>query len=97
VQEGKIDFAMDAYFSDDQAKLFDYSHHYNNLTPQVFCRAERPARVTRIADLKKYRGCGMLGASYAHCGLKVEELDLGVNTYEALLSKLKAGGCDYFC
>jgi ABC-type amino acid transport substrate-binding protein len=38
----------------------------------------------------------MIGASYAHYGLKEEELDLGVNTYEALIVKLKAGRCDYF-
>jgi polar amino acid transport system substrate-binding protein len=96
VQEGKVDFAMDAYHSDERAKLYEFSHHYNTLTPQVFFRTQKPITVTVIADLKKYKGCGMLGASYAHYGLKAEELDLGVNTYEGMLAKLKAGRCDYF-
>lgn len=96
VQMGKVDFAMDAYYSPERAALFDYSHHYNTLTPQVFFRTQRPVAISTVVDLKKYRGCGMIGASYAHYGLSADELDLGVNTYEAMLAKLEAGRCDYF-
>jgi len=96
VQEGQIDFAMDAYHSPSRAQIFDYTRHYSTLTPQVFYRAQQPVVVSKMADLKRYKGCGMIGASYAHYGLEPEELDLGVNTYEALITKLKAGRCDYF-
>lgn len=96
VQEGRVDFAMDAYHSPARAQIFDYTRHYNTLTPQVFYRAQQPVVVSNMSDLKKYKGCGMIGASYAHYGLRAEELDLGVNTYEALITKLKAGRCDYF-
>ena len=96
VQEGKIDFAMDAYYSAERAKVFQYSRHYNTLTPQVFYRAQKPVRVRVVADLKNYKGCGMLGASYEHYKLAATDLDLGVNTYEGMMAKLKAGRCDYF-
>ena len=95
VETGQIDFAMDAYYDADRAKRFAYTTHYNTLTPQVFFLASRPVRVKALADLKKYRGCGMIGASYAHYGLGPKELDLGVG-YESLIKKLKAQRCDYF-
>lgn len=96
VEAGEIDYAMDAYFNTDREKLFAFSRHYNTLTPQVFFRAQSTVKIQKMADLPYYRGCGMLGASYAHYGLKSEQLDLGVNTYQALIAKLKAQRCDYF-
>lgn len=96
VRAGQVDFAMDAYFDAERAKVFAYSRSYSTLTPQVFFRAEQPLAVAVVADLKRYRGCGMIGASYLHYGLQPSELDLGVNTYEAMIAKLKAGRCDYF-
>lgn len=96
VQAGDIDFAMDAYFDSDRAKLFSYSRRYNTLTPQVFYRTQNPVSIRVKADLKRYKGCGMLGASYAHYGLNASDLDLGVNTYQAMIDKLKLGRCDYF-
>ncbi|TXH89312.1 MAG: amino acid ABC transporter substrate-binding protein [Rhodoferax sp.] len=96
VEAGEIDFAMDAYYSPERDKLFAFSRHYNTLTPQVFYRADSPVQVHNKADLQRYRGCGMLGASYAHYGLRSEQLDLGVNTYQGMIAKLKARRCDYF-
>ena len=96
VENREVDFAMDAYFNPEREKVFAYSRHYNTLTPQVFFRAEAPLKVVAKADLQPYRGCGMLGASYAHYGLRSEQLDLGVNTYQGMINKLKANRCDYF-
>lgn len=96
VEEGRIDFAMDGYRDEERERIFAYSRHYSVLTPQVFFRKQRPVVVSDRAELKRFRGCGMLGASYAHYGLAPEELDLGVNTYEGMVAKLKAGRCDYF-
>lgn len=96
VEAGDIDYAMDAYFNTERDKLFAFSRHYNTLTPQVFYRADSPVEVRSTADLQRYRGCGMLGASYAHYGLQSEQLDLGVNTYQGMITKLKAQRCDYF-
>ena len=46
-------------------------------------------------DLKKYRGCGILGYSYAHYNIQSEQLDLTPD-YGAIYRKLNAGRCDYF-
>ncbi|GAA5174181.1 hypothetical protein GCM10025771_03230 [Niveibacterium umoris] len=96
VETGEIDYAMDAYADPERARRFAYSAHYNTLTPQVFFRADTPLNIRTIADLKHYRGCGMIGASYAHYGLDPRDLDLGVTTYDAMIRKLKAGRCDFF-
>lgn len=95
VESGKVDFAMDAYFDVERAKRFAYSTHYNTLTPQVFYRAQHPVLIRDVSDLRKYRGCGMNGASYAHYGLLPADLDLG-SGYDQMVNKLKAGRCDYF-
>lgn len=96
VTDGEIDFAMNAYHDEQRARRLSYSVRYQSLTPQVFYTRSRPIQVSGVADLQKYRGCGMIGASYAHYGLAPEALDLGVNSYARLIEKLKAGRCDYF-
>ena len=86
---------MDAYFDLDREKLFTYSTHYNTLTPQIFFRRDHPVDFSSRAALKKFRGCGVLGTSYTHYGMRSSELDLGPNR-EALFNKLFAKRCDYF-
>ena len=95
VQNGQIDFAMGAYFNDERAKVFDYSIHYNTLTPQIFYLAASPVAASQLSELKRYHGCGIYGSSYAHYGLKSEDLDLGAG-YDSLLRKMAARRCDYF-
>jgi len=95
VEQGKIDFAMDGYFDDERAKRFSYSTHYSTLTPQVYFLARKPVAVNSLADLKRHKGCGLIGASYAHYGLASTELDLSTG-YDSLFRKLKAGRCEYF-
>ena len=95
VQNGNIEFAMGAYFSEARAQIFDYSIHYNTLTPQIFFLTSNPVIVSDLNSLRRYRGCGLLGSSYIHYGLKNEELDLGAG-YDSLLRKLRAKRCDYF-
>ena len=95
VESGSIDFAMDGYYDAERAKRFAYSAHYNTLTPQVFYRPDRPVVLKSLNDLKKYKGCGMNGASYQHYGLNATDLDLGIG-YDRMIQKLQAKRCDYF-
>ena len=95
VQNGRIDFVQGAYYDEDRAKIFDYSNHYHTLTPQVFYRIDTPIKVKQLGDLRKYRGCGIYGSSYAHYGLTQKDLDLGPG-YASMVNKLMAGRCDYF-
>ncbi|XHS78547.1 substrate-binding periplasmic protein [Burkholderiaceae bacterium UC74_6] len=96
VEAGHLDYALGAYYSDERARRFSYSVPYSRGTPQVFFLRSRQLAISRKEDLLKFHGCGLAGGSYAHYGLKPAELDLGVNTYERLVKKLKAGRCDYF-
>ena len=95
VQNRRIDFVLGAYFDSERAKIFDYSNHYYTLTPQVFYLATKPIVIRALADLKRYHGCGIYGSTYAHYGLRPEELDLGPG-YDSMIKKLRAGRCDYF-
>lgn len=95
VQTGNIDFAMDAYFDLDRDRNFSYSTHYITLTPQIFYLKSRPVVAQKAADLKRYRGCGVLGTSYTHYGMRPENFDLGPDR-DVLFKKMFAGRCDYF-
>ncbi len=95
VEEGIIDFALGVYFNDERAKVYDYSTHYNTLTPQIFYRASNPVHITRASDLKKFRGCGIYGSSYVHYQINSDDLVMG-SDYDSLYRKLLAGRCDYF-
>ena len=96
VAAGQIDFASGAYFSEERAKTYAYSQPYKTLTPQVFMRKASGVQIESVADLVRYRGCGMLGSSYSHYGLRAGDLDQGSNSYAAMIKKLKVGRCDYF-
>jgi polar amino acid transport system substrate-binding protein len=96
VRNGRIDFAMDGYFDAERAKRFTYTRHYSTLTPQVFFPRGAPIDIATRDDLRRYRGCGMSGASYAHYGLRAADLDLGVTAYDQMVRKLQAGRCQYF-
>lgn len=95
VENGQIDFAMDAYFDTARAAVFDYSIHYSTLTPQLFYLTANPLIINSVGDLKKYHGCGILGSSYMHYGLTDKDLDLG-SGYDSLYRKIHARRCDYF-
>ena len=95
VEDGTIDFAMDAYYDLDREKIFAYSTHYITLTPQIFFLKSKPVSFSKPAELRKFRGCGVLGTSYTHYGIKPANLDLG-STRDTLFKKLFAGRCDYF-
>jgi polar amino acid transport system substrate-binding protein len=94
-ESGKVDFAMGAYFDAERAQRFAYTLPYATWTPQVFFRADRPLAINTVADLKRYRGCGMISATYEQYGLSAQELDLSTG-YDSLFRKLKAQRCDYF-
>ena len=96
VEAGEIDFALGAYYSEERARRFAYSVAYSRATPQVFYLRSHPVQINAAADLHRYRGCGLLGSSYEHYGLQAKELDLGVNTYDKMIGKLKIGRCDFF-
>lgn len=95
VKNGQVDFLQGAYYDTERAKNFDYSDHYNTLTPQVFYRKDQPIKITQVSDLKRYKGCGIYGSTYAQYALSEKDLDLGPG-YKSMFNKLLAKRCDYF-
>jgi polar amino acid transport system substrate-binding protein len=92
----KSGFGMDIYEGGRWAAQMVYSAHYNTLTPQLFTLRDHPIEVEQPADLKRYKGCGIVGGAYEHYGLKNEDLDISANGYAGVVQKLKGHHCDYF-
>jgi polar amino acid transport system substrate-binding protein len=49
-----------------------------------------------LADLKKYRVCGIQGYNYEGYGMASGEVDQGARSFPALISKVKLGRCSLF-
>ncbi|KQV53511.1 hypothetical protein ASC95_12330 [Pelomonas sp. Root1217] len=96
VASGEIDFALAAYYDEERGKTLAFSKPYKTFTPQVFFRAAQPLNIADRAGLKRWRGCGKNGSSYAHYGLGPNDLDQGARNYRQLIEKLLLGRCDYF-
>jgi len=96
VRKHEVGFAMDIYKDGIRAPLYLFSLPYNTLTPQLFTLRDHPIQVDSPEDLKRYKGCGIYGASYAHYGLRDQDLDLSANGYVGVIAKLKNHYCDYF-
>jgi polar amino acid transport system substrate-binding protein len=96
VRNKKMGFVMDLYKDGPHVANYLFSVPYNTLTPQLFTRRDHPIEVNSPADLKHYKGCGIVGGAYDHYGLKDEDLDLSANGYAGVVQKLKSGYCDFF-
>ena len=92
----KSGFAMDIYEGGPRAAQLLFSLRYNTLTPQIFTLRGHPVEIESQADLKRYKGCGIVGGAYEHYGLKAQDLDISANGYAGVVQKLKGGYCDYF-
>lgn len=95
VSIGEVDFALGVYRDEERARTLAFSAPFKTLTPQVFFRADKPLKIQSMADLKRWRGCGMNGSSYAHYGLQPGDLDQGARSFRTLFEKLMTGRCDY--
>lgn len=96
ISQHKTGFVMDLYKEGSRVKELVFSIPYDTLTPQIFTRRDHPIEVKSAADLKRYKGCGVVGGAYAHYGLDKDELDISANGYAGAVQKLKSGYCDYF-
>lgn len=98
VKAGRIDLVIDAYEDAERRKTYVYSSPYHTLTPQIFFRLalrNEMTRITQVRDLARYKGCGVRDFTYEHYDLDAAKLDLGAVNDQNMLSKLKAGYCDY--
>jgi len=100
VQRGIYDIGLDFYKDAERARKYDYSPPYMALQPYYFFDKSRYPEgldVRRKADLHKYRGCGIIGYSYAHFGLaEGPKFDISAQSHTVVGRMLFAGRCDYF-
>mgnify|MGYP001255454307 FL=1 len=100
VQRGIYDIGLDFYKDAERARKFDYSPPYMALQPYYYFDKSRYPEgldVRRKADLHNYRGCGIIGYSYAHFGLaEGPKFDISAQSHLTVGRMLFAGRCDYF-
>ena len=73
-----------AFYTTKSAIFFDKKKHKDGL------------QIKSLADLKKYKGCGITGYNYKDYGLTDADLDLGAKSIDQIATKVKAGRCDFF-
>lgn len=95
------DYAMvfNLSYNAERAKAFLLSRPYYATTSYYYySRRNHPKglAINSLADLKKYRVCGVQGYNYDGYGLSSGEVDQGARSFTALISKVKLGRCALF-
>lgn len=83
----------------ERAKTFLFSRPYYATTSYYYySRRNHPKglAIASIADLKKYRVCGVQAYNYDTYGLPSGKVDQGAKDFTALISKIKLGRCALF-
>ncbi|MFC4159355.1 substrate-binding periplasmic protein [Chitinimonas lacunae] len=98
VRAGQYHLALNA--SDNQQRR----RHYLMTRPYYFThsvyfysrRHHSELDIHQLADLRRYRLCGLFGYNYEPYGLSTHDLDLGTTRFPQLIAKLHLGRCDLF-
>jgi len=100
VKQGTDNIGLDAYYDPLRSRQLDYSAAYLALTPQYYYSRRvfpRGLAIRSAQDLKKYRGCGILGYSYLQYGLKPQDLsNTESHDDDGLIRMIQYRRCDYF-
>ncbi len=95
------DYAMvfNLSYNSERAKTFLLSRPYYATTSYYYYSRRQHPRglaINSLADLKKYRVCGVQGYNYNGYGLSPGEVDQGARSFTALISKMQLGRCALF-
>jgi polar amino acid transport system substrate-binding protein len=85
--------------SPERQDAFLFSRPYYKMASYYYySRTEHPdgLPIAALADLKKYRICGVRGYNYGAYGLSKGEVDDGAKDFAAVIAKLHAGRCTLF-
>ncbi|PRC91879.1 Bacterial extracellular solute-binding protein, family 3 [Solimicrobium silvestre] len=95
VESGKYAMLLDASNSEERDRKFFVSRTYYEVHLVYFYDLSRPKpQINSVADLKKFRLCGVLGYNYAPFLLEPENIDTGADGYDKVMAKLKLNRCD---
>jgi len=98
VETGKFALALNASYSAERAKIYLLSQPYYTLNSALFYRASKypnPPDVNSVADMQKYRYCGLLGYNYAMYALPPEALDTSARNEVNRFAMLASNRCDF--
>lgn len=83
----------------ERAKNFLFSRPYYATTAYYYySKRNHPngLQISKPADIRKYRVCGVQGYNYEGYGMKPGEVDQGAKGFDALISKVQLGRCGLF-
>ena len=90
---------MNLSFSEERARDFLYSRpYYRTANYYFYSRRHHPEglKVNSLADLKKFRVCGIRGYNYTSYGFQAGDMDQGAGDFTALIAKLHLNRCELF-
>ncbi len=96
---GQIDLVLNVPTAQIDPAPFYITETYAQLHSVYFVASSRWPRgiaIRNVQDLRSYRVCGLMGNRYDSYGLPAKAVDIGANSYRALIGKLEAGFCDMF-
>jgi polar amino acid transport system substrate-binding protein len=99
IKAGRYDMALNASYTPERARDFlmtravyalDSSYYYSRQShPQGL-------NIRTLADLKRWRVCGLIGYNYTTYGLQPADMDLSPPNFALMLRKVAHGRCDLF-
>ncbi|MEJ6000518.1 substrate-binding periplasmic protein [Paucibacter soli] len=95
----RYQLALNASHSAERERDYFLSLPYYRTTNYYFySRSAHPQglHIEQLADLKRYRVCGLHGYNYATYGLASAEIDSGARNFSAVITKLQRGDCELF-
>lgn len=95
----RYQLALNASYSAERDRSYFLSLPYYRTTNFYFYSHNahpQGLRIEQLADIKRYRICGLHGYNYATYGLAAAEIDSGARNFSAVITKLHRGDCDLF-
>jgi polar amino acid transport system substrate-binding protein len=98
VESGETALLLNATYSDERAAKYLMSKPYYSLTSGLFhlkSKYPSPPKIRTVAEMKKYRYCGLLGYNYTMYDLPESQLDAGARDEPGRFRKLQLDHCDF--
>jgi polar amino acid transport system substrate-binding protein len=99
VKAGKFSMALNLVHTEQRANDYFLTETYYSVRNFYFySRKHYPngLPIQGVADVHKYKVCGILNYDHSNMGFKPGEIDQGAKTYDALIAKLHLGRCTLF-
>lgn len=95
----RFQMVLNFSYNPERLKNYYFSRAYYATTAYYYySRKNNPdgLKISKPADLKRYRICGVQGFNYSGYGLAAKDVDQGAKDFTALISKLKLNRCALF-